>query len=85
MVPGFTALSNQSTRFEPAVIQAAGIWDQPTGNECRFARTDTFCTGLVLWCKEVYVCNNNTLHGYEKTVTPHPCGVCVGVSNPSDW
>lgn len=80
MLPGFTALSD--TR---APIAAAGAWDTPSGEDCRFARTDTFCTGLVLWCKEVFVCRNNTIQGYEKTKTPYPCGICVGISDPSDW
>jgi hypothetical protein len=80
MLPGFTALSD--TR---PPIAAAGAWDTPSGEDCRFARTDTFCTGLVLWCKEVFVCRNNTIQGYEKTKTPYPCGICVGISDPSDW
>lgn len=80
MLPGFTALSDT-----PPPIAAAGAWDTPSGEDCRFARTDTFCTGLVLWCKEVFVCRNNTIHGYEKTKTPYPCGICVGISDPSDW
>lgn len=85
MVPGFTGLDTTATKPDRAAIQAAGVWDTPSGDRCQFARTDTFCTLLVMWCKEVFVCNNNTVHGYEKTKTPYPCGVCIGVSNPSDW
>jgi hypothetical protein len=84
MLPGFTALGAITPHVTPP-IAAAGVWDTPSQEECRYARTDTFCTLLVMWCKEVYVCNNNTVHGYEKTKTPYPCGVCFGISDPSDW
>jgi hypothetical protein len=84
MVPGFTAVPLPIFPASPPAIQAAGAWDTP-GGDCQYARTDTFCTALVLWCKEVFVCRDGTFHGYETTKTPYPCGICVGISDPSDW
>jgi hypothetical protein len=89
MVPGFTALSMSSadskSEFDSS-IRLAGLWDTPPQTTCRFARTDTFCTALVLWCKDVYACSDrNSPLGHEETRTPYPCGVCVGVSSPDDW
>lgn len=84
MTSGYTSADNRPSSTSDLAVQAAGVWTTPGGG-CSFSRTDTFCTGLVLWCKEVYVCNNDTLFGYEETKTPYPCGVCVGVSDPSDW
>jgi hypothetical protein len=90
MLPGFTAINTQ----DPAV-ELAGPWDSP--QTCRPLGTDTFCTGLVMWCKDVYFCpdwKNGTpqywhdqLVGYGRldTHVPYPCGVCVGVSSPDDW
>jgi hypothetical protein len=87
MVPGFTAVIDSTPWADTQsghTVELAWIWDTPRG-ECRFARTDTFCTGVVLWCTEVFVCNDGTLFGHEKSKAPYPCGVCVGISNPSDW
>jgi hypothetical protein len=84
MFPGF-AVSEGSTT---ASVRLAGLWDTPSQKTCRFARTDTFCTGLVLWCKDVYVCvdpRDNQLFGHEESRTPYPCGVCVGITSPDDW
>jgi hypothetical protein len=67
----------------PAVRLA--LWDTPPEPRCRPVRTDTFCTGLVMWCKDVYLCRDDTPQGHEETKTPYPCGVCVGVTPPSDW
>lgn len=86
MLPGFTAVSDP----EPAVA-LAGPWDSP--KECRPLGTDTFCTGVVMWCKDVYLCPGNSvvkwhdqvLYGSLDTHTPYPCGVCIGVSTPDDW
>jgi hypothetical protein len=87
MVPGFTAIVDTSLPSRSPVVpsvELAGVWDIPKG-ECRYARTDTFCTGLVIWCREIFICNNGTLFGREESKTPYPCGVCVGVSSPDDW
>jgi hypothetical protein len=90
MLPGFTALG----ATEPAVA-LAGPWDSP--QPCRPLGTDTFCTGVVMWCKDVYFCpdwQKGTAQywhdqwvgiGRLDTHVPYPCGVCVGVSSPSDW
>ena len=88
MLPGFTAVN----AFEPAVV-LAGPWDSP--KECRPLGTDTFCTGLVFWCKDVYFCPGGSAPAFWNGVfvgigrldthTPYPCGVCVGVSSPDDW
>jgi len=61
------------------------LWDTPPEPRCRPSRTDTFCTGLVMWCKDVYICRDDTPQGHEETKTPYPCGVCFGVTSPSDW
>jgi hypothetical protein len=88
MLPGFTGLTNptQSSSGSGPAVRLAGLWDPPPAGTCKFARTDTFCTGLVLWCKDVFVCyDGRTIFGHEESRTPYPCGVCVGVSDPSDW
>ena len=90
MLPGFTGLS-ASTKSGAASdsdppVRLAGLWDIPPAGTCRYSRTDTFCTALVLWCKEVYICyDGRSIFGKEQSRTPYPCGVCVGVSDPSDW
>jgi hypothetical protein len=93
MIPGFTALS-----AAPPVRQA--IWEDPPNDDyeggipgywkfCRPVRTDTFCTGLLLWCKDVFLCQDSRRtggpYGFEESRTPYPCGVCIGVTDPSDW
>ncbi|MDQ1919265.1 hypothetical protein [Massilia pseudoviolaceinigra] len=88
MLPGFTALEAS----QPAVA-LAGPWDSAAA--CRPLGTDTFCTALVQWCKDVYFCPggsapvswNGVFVGYGTldTHTPYPCGVCIGVSSPDDW
>ena len=88
MLPGFTAMS----ALEPSV--ALAVWEVPKG-ECRPIGTDTFCTALVMWCKDVYFCPggsspafwNGVLVGFGRIETrdPYPCGVCVGISSPDDW
>jgi hypothetical protein len=90
MLPGFSGLVSTTataTEAPEAPIRLAGLWDIPDHKICTFARTDTFCTGLVLWCKEVYNCRggDNQFFGHDESRTPYPCGVCVGVTNPSDW
>jgi hypothetical protein len=91
MLPGFTGLVPLDTRpnadANSESVYLAGLWDTPSPEICTYARTDTFCTGLVLWCKEVYVCRDpkNPIFGHEESRTPYPCGVCVGVTDPSDW
>ena len=90
MLPGFTGLLTQhsmaSGEKNSPTVRLAGLWDTPPAQTCRFARTDTFCTGLVLWCKEVFICSDrNSPLGHEETRTPYPCGVCVGISSPDDW
>jgi hypothetical protein len=84
MVPGFTGLTAGTEQTGPRL---AGLWDTPPQERCRYARTDTFCTGLVLWCREVYVCadERSPLFGHEESKTPYPCGVCVGIDSPDDW
>lgn len=92
MIPGFGALSNVVASDQPvlfaipsATVRLA-LWETPSPTTCRFARTDTFCTGLVMWCKDVFVCSDaNSPLGHEETRTPYPCGVCVGISSPDDW
>ncbi|MDM5177585.1 hypothetical protein F2P44_19235 [Massilia sp. CCM 8695] len=88
MLPGFTALQAS----QPAVA-LAGPWD--SAQACRPLGTDTFCTALVQWCKDVYFCPggsapvswNGVFVGYGTldTHTPYPCGVCVGIDGPDDW
>lgn len=88
MLPGFTAIGGPG----PAVA-LAGPWDTPQA--CRPLGTDTFCTGVVLWCKDAYFCPGGSTpavwhdqvvgYGRIETHTPYPCGVCVGVTNPDDW
>lgn len=91
MLPGFTGLSTYSrgaTAASDPAVRLAGLWDIPSQKTCRFARTDTFCTLAVLWCKEVYVCDTPgipEIFGHEESRTPYPCGVCVGISSPDDW
>lgn len=82
MLPGFENVVHHGLRSEP-LARHAGLWDGP--RDCRFTGTSTFCTGLVLWCVNNYVCANNTVFGNTKSTTPYPCGVCVGVTDPSDW
>jgi hypothetical protein len=60
-------------------------WADPNKEFCRPDHTDTFCTGLVLWCKDVFLCYTGSRGTYYKSRTPYPCGVCVGVTDPSDW
>jgi hypothetical protein len=84
MLPGFTALISDSS-FEPAV-RLAGLWDAPDQKTCVPRGTETFCTGLVMWCRDVFYCRGpNDFWGHEESRTPYPCGVCVGVTDPSDW
>jgi hypothetical protein len=86
MIPGFTAFQSA----EPAV-RLAGVWDGP--KECRPLGTETFCTGLVMWCKDVFLCPGTSvviwqgipLVGTLDSRTPYPCGVCVGITSPDDW
>jgi hypothetical protein len=90
MLPGFTSV----TEADPPVA-LSGPWDSP--KTCRPLGTDTFCTGVVMWCKDVYFCPDYTssravywhdqLVGYGRldTHTPYPCGVCIGVDSPDDW
>jgi hypothetical protein len=87
MVPGFSGLEiDEQSLSSTATVRLAGLWDTPDQKTCRFSRTDTFCTGVVLWCKEVYVCfDRNSPLGHEESRTPYPCGVCVGIDTPSDW
>ena len=91
MFPGFIQVGHSPAGPEyhqrPAIFDYAGLWDPPPQEECRFVRTDTFCTGLVMWCKEVSVCRggDNPFFGREVSRTPYPCGVCVGITDPSDW
>jgi len=87
MVPGFSGLhvSDQSL-LSSETVRLAGLWDTPDQKVCRPARTDTFCTGLVLWCKDVFICTDrNSPLGHEESRTPYPCGVCVGITSPDDW
>jgi hypothetical protein len=90
MVPGFSGIltSQPARQIVPTnpPVRLAGLWDTPSQTTCRFARTDTFCTGVVLWCKDVYVCSDRySPLGHEESRTPYPCGVCIGVSSPDDW
>jgi len=80
MIPGFTA-----TESQPAV-RLAGIWDDPGGGEkrCVAIGTTTFCTGLVLWCRDQFICTQGG-KSFEESRTPYPCGVCVGITSPDDW
>lgn len=84
MLPEFTGLCANS--FTKPAVRLAGLWDVPDKKTCEPLRTDTFCTGLVLWCKDVYFCRSpEDFFGSEETRTPYPCGVCVGITDPSDW
>jgi len=85
MIPGFTATDTQPP------VKLAWLWDDPGGGgkTCRPARTDTFCTGLVLWCTDVFICTDKRgtggPFGFEESRPPYPCGVCVGITSPDDW
>lgn len=84
MIPGFTGLLGLAQVHEPnpvePAVRLAGLWDIPPAGTCRFSRTDTDCTLLVLWCTDVYVCwtERDPVFGKEERRTPYPCGVCVG-------
>jgi hypothetical protein len=92
MLPGFSAVETSSQAPDSAVA-LAGPWDSP--KECRPLGTDTFCTLLVMWCKDVYFCPGGSIpavwngvfvgYGYLEEHTPYPCGVCIGITDPSDW
>ncbi len=80
MLPGFTGLSTAPVHGAGPSANAAvrlALWDTPSPERCRYARTITKCTGVVLWCTEVFVCVN----GSEERKTPYPCGGCIGF----DW
>lgn len=89
MLPGFSALSILSNAGAPVAL--AGPWDSP--KECRPLGTDTFCTGLVMWCTDVYACPGNSsfvwhdqiFFGRQDNHTPYPCGACFGITSPDDW
>ena len=90
MLPGFTGPTVSATTTDPVgaspPVRLAGIWDPPSQRTCVFAGTETFCTGTVLWCKETYSCRNaGEIFPHTESKTPYPCGVCIGVSDPSDW
>jgi hypothetical protein len=91
MLPGFSGLLGtdqvHGTGHPKPAVKLAGLWEIPPVGTCRYVRTDTFCTGLVEWCKEVYTCwtERSPIIGEIQDRTPYPCGVCVGVSDPSDW
>lgn len=85
MTPGFTGLTGYAAeRYAPAIKQA-GPWDTPSGQTCQGTNTDTFCTGVILWCTDNYRCCDDRGDCYLTSTTPYPCGVCVGISNPSSW
>jgi hypothetical protein len=86
MVPGFTGVVVAEPRpaYGPDPVVRLALWDTPPQSRCRPIRTDTFCTALVMWCKDVYMCTDER-GGHEETKTPYPCGVCFGVTSPSDW
>jgi hypothetical protein len=88
MVSGFTNVTRhgRAEHADPSPAVRLALWETPGGGEkkCTPIRTDTFCTGVVLWCKDVYFCSYQG-RSYEESRTPYPCGVCVGVSTPSDW
>lgn len=85
MVPGFTGVTRH-THPDPASssVRLAGLWDIPAGT-CKFTGTSTFCTGLVLWCQDNYLCADSRGQVSTQSRTPYPCGACVGASTPSDW
>jgi hypothetical protein len=85
MLPGFTGLLHRSVVRYPPAVRQAGPWDTPSGTTCEPTGTDTFCTGLVLWCTNNYRCYSEQQGSYLTSTTPYPCGVCVGISNPSSW
>jgi hypothetical protein len=93
MVPGFTAFPSAPSSVDVLASQGVRLawddpWDSPAGEggkRCTFSRTDTFCTALVLWCKNVYGCFSPGQGFFEESTTPYPCGVCIGVSSPDDW
>jgi hypothetical protein len=62
------------------LVRLAGLWETPSPTRCRFSHTATFCTGVVMWCKDVFICGDK-----EESRTPYPCGVCIGVSSPEEW
>ena len=79
MLPGFAKIIHHASASVP-LIQHAGLWDSP--NECRFIGTKTFCTGVVLWCQNNFICPGPNEF---QSSAPYPCGVCVGITDPSDW
>jgi hypothetical protein len=84
MVPGFTGVVRNPNPSSSPAVRLAGIWDIPAGS-CKFTGTSTFCTALVLWCQDNFLCADSKGEIHPESRTPYPCGVCVGVSNPSDW
>lgn len=85
MVPGFTgsAITAGLEVVDHAPAAQLAVWD--VSPHCRPINTDTFCTGVVLWCKDNYRCWDPKKGVYLWSNTPYPCGVCVGISDPSDW
>jgi len=89
MVPGFTAVKETEPGHVPCQQGVAQAWDDPWADPekefCRPSHTDTFCTGLVLWCTDVFQCYSGKQGYYQEERTPYPCGVCIGITDPSDW
>jgi len=94
MVPGFLTESPGSpgaNREAAAPVQLAGLWDFNDGSGerkkiCGQKMTETFCTGLVLWCRDFRMCRwSDSFAFWKDSITPYPCGVCVGIDSPDDW
>src|SRR2546430_11496933 len=60
----YTTLFRSGVNVEPTVA-LAGPWDSP--KQCRPLGTDTFCTGVVFWCKDVYFCPGGSARSEEHT------------------
>ena len=89
MVLGFSAVVHSSPEL---VLQSQGVvpaWDDPWADPDRdylvATAPDTFCTGLVMWCTDVFLCYSRWRGYYQEERTPYPCGVCFGIDDPSDW
>lgn len=78
MTPAFARIVHHAPESS-TVAMHAGPWEAAHG--CHRIGTKTFCTLFVLWCVNRYFCPDQMEH----TTTPYPCGLCFGITSPSDW
>lgn len=86
MVPGFLTQDPRPSPTDSPVALAGWEPDNSAKKACGPFMTATFCTGLVLWCREFRMCRWIDSAGvWEESLTPYPCGICVGITSPDDW